>query len=39
MRLLLDELVTATFPLELVNVAVAALDRGDGVRGLLVMPQ
>ena len=38
-RLLLDELVTATFPLEQVNEAVAALDRGDGLRGLLVMPQ
>jgi S-(hydroxymethyl)glutathione dehydrogenase / alcohol dehydrogenase len=38
-RLLLDELVTATFPLERVNEAVAALDRGDGLRGLLVMPQ
>jgi S-(hydroxymethyl)glutathione dehydrogenase/alcohol dehydrogenase len=36
-RLLLDELVTATYPLERVNDAVAALDRGDGLRGLLVM--
>ncbi len=36
-RLLLDELVTATYPLDRVNDAVAALDRGDGLRGLLVM--
>ena len=36
-RLLLDELVTATYPLDRVNEAVAALDRGDGLRGLLVM--
>jgi S-(hydroxymethyl)glutathione dehydrogenase/alcohol dehydrogenase len=36
-RLLLDELITATYPLERVNDAVAALDRGDGLRGLLVM--
>jgi S-(hydroxymethyl)glutathione dehydrogenase / alcohol dehydrogenase len=36
-RLLLDELVTATYPLERVNEAVAALDRGEGLRGLLVM--
>jgi len=34
-RLLLDELVTATYPLERVNDAVAALDRGDGIRGVL----
>lgn len=34
-RLLLDELVTATFPLERVNDAVAALDRGDGIRTVL----
>ncbi len=34
-RLLLDELVTATFPLERVNDAVAALDRGDGLRTVL----
>ena len=37
-RLLLDELITATYPLDRVNDAVAALDRGDGLRGLLVMP-
>ena len=36
-RLFLDELVTATYPLDRVNDAVAALDRGDGLRGLLVM--
>jgi S-(hydroxymethyl)glutathione dehydrogenase/alcohol dehydrogenase len=36
-RLFLDELVTATYPLDRVNEAVAALDRGDGLRGLLVM--
>ena len=36
-RLLLDELVTATYPLDRVNDAVAALERGDGLRGLLVM--
>ncbi|HKV44434.1 MAG TPA: Zn-dependent alcohol dehydrogenase [bacterium] len=36
-RLLLDELVTATYPLDRVNDAVAALDRGDGLRGILVM--
>jgi S-(hydroxymethyl)glutathione dehydrogenase/alcohol dehydrogenase len=36
-RLLLDELVTATYPLDRVNDAVAALDRGEGLRGLLVM--
>lgn len=36
-RLFLDELVTATYPLERVNDAVAALDRGDGLRGILVM--
>lgn len=36
-RLVLDELVTATFPLERVNDAVAALDRGEGLRSVLVM--
>ncbi len=36
-RLLLDELVTATYPLDRVNDAVAALDRGEGLRGILVM--
>jgi S-(hydroxymethyl)glutathione dehydrogenase / alcohol dehydrogenase len=36
-RLLLDELVTAVFPLDRVNEAVAALDRGDGLRGILRM--
>jgi S-(hydroxymethyl)glutathione dehydrogenase / alcohol dehydrogenase len=34
-RLLLDELVTAVLPLERVNDAVAALDRGDGIRTIL----
>jgi S-(hydroxymethyl)glutathione dehydrogenase / alcohol dehydrogenase len=37
-QLMLDELVTAVFPLERVNDAVAALDRGDGLRSLLQMP-
>ena len=36
-RLFLDELVTATYPLDHVNEAVTALDRGDGLRGILVM--
>jgi NDMA-dependent alcohol dehydrogenase len=36
-RLMLDELVTAAFPLERVNDAVAALDRGDGLRSILQM--
>lgn len=36
-RLVLEELVTATFPLARVNDAVAALDRGDGLRSVLVM--
>lgn len=36
-RLLLDELITATFPLERVNDAVATLDRGDGLRSVLQM--
>jgi Zn-dependent alcohol dehydrogenase len=34
-RLLLDELVTAAFSLDRVNDAVAALDRGDGIRTVL----
>jgi Zn-dependent alcohol dehydrogenase len=34
---MLDELVTAVFPLDRVNEAVAALDRGDGLRTLLQM--
>ncbi len=38
-RLALDELVTATFPLDQVNDAVAALDRGDGLRSVLVMEE
>lgn len=38
-RLLLDELVTAAFPLDRVNDAVAALDRGDGIRTVLEMPR
>jgi len=37
-RLMLDELVTASFPLDRVNDAVAALDRGDGLRSVLEMP-
>ncbi len=36
-QLMLDELVTAAFPLERVNEAVAALDRGDGLRSILQM--
>ena len=36
-RLMLDELVTAAFPLDRVNEAVAALDRGDGLRSILQM--
>ena len=36
-RLMLDELVTASFPLDRVNDAVAALDRGDGLRSILQM--
>ncbi len=36
-RLMLDELVTAALPLERVNEAVAALDRGDGLRTILEM--
>jgi len=36
-RLMLDELVTAAFPLDRVNDAVAALDRGDGLRSILQM--
>jgi S-(hydroxymethyl)glutathione dehydrogenase / alcohol dehydrogenase len=35
--LMLDELVTASFPLDRVNEAVAALDRGDGLRSILQM--
>jgi len=34
-RLMLDELVTASYPLDRVNEAVAALDRGDGLRSIL----
>jgi len=36
-RLMLDELVTAAFPLDRVNEAVVALDRGDGLRSILQM--
>jgi S-(hydroxymethyl)glutathione dehydrogenase/alcohol dehydrogenase len=36
-RLVLDDLITATFPLERVNEAVATLDRGDGLRSVLQM--
>jgi NDMA-dependent alcohol dehydrogenase len=36
-RLMLDELVTASFPLDRVNEAVTALDRGDGLRSILQM--
>ena len=36
-RLMLDELVTAAFPLDRVNEAVATLDRGDGLRSILDM--
>jgi len=36
-RLMLDELVTAAFPLDRVNEAVATLDRGDGLRSILQM--
>ncbi len=35
--LMLDELLTAAFPLERVNEAVEALDRGDGLRNILQM--
>ena len=34
-QLMLDELVTASFPLERVNDAVDVLDRGDGLRTIL----
>jgi Zn-dependent alcohol dehydrogenase len=34
-QLMLDELVTASFPLERVNEAVDVLDRGDGLRTIL----
>ncbi len=36
-RLMLDELVTASYALERVNEAVEALDRGDGLRSILQM--
>lgn len=36
-QLMLDELLTAAFPLDRVNEAVAALDRGDGLRNILQM--
>jgi len=32
---MLDELVTASFPLERVNDAVDVLDRGEGLRTIL----
>ncbi len=36
-HLMLDELVTAVFPIDRVNEAVSALDRGDGLRSILQM--
>jgi S-(hydroxymethyl)glutathione dehydrogenase / alcohol dehydrogenase len=36
-RLKLDELVTATFPLERINDAIAATRRGEGLRNVVVL--
>ena len=35
-RLKLDELITATYPLEQVNEAIAVVDRGEAVRNVIV---
>ena len=36
-KLKLDEMITRTYPLEDVNAAMVALERGEGVRRVLVM--
>ena len=35
-RLMLDELITATFPLDRINEAIAIVDRGEAVRNVIV---
>jgi len=35
-RLRLDELVTATYPLEEINSAVAAMRRGEAIRNVIL---
>jgi Zn-dependent alcohol dehydrogenase len=36
-RLRLDELVTATYPLEDINAAMAAMRRGEAIRNVIVL--
>ena len=35
-RLKLDELITATYPLDQINQAIAIVDRGEAVRNVIV---
>ena len=37
-RLKLDELITRTYPLEEINEAVAAVNRGEALRNVIVFP-